>query len=252
MKASYVAALVLLLALAGSACAAPVLDGVKKQANATLATVQAKAEQAVKLPRAAAQRADQWRSAVLLAWLKESGVYDLLNVTNAATTEVKASLDKHQLTVVPAGPANPAGKLLEYRNALIANWLRDNGGLERIAKFAAAAAAANATAAGAPAAGTVSVASVKDRAPRAGRRAGGEGDADAFKSALLLAWLKDSGAYDRLSTINKAVAVLQSNIQSAAADVKNATARADARLDKLAAQVKAAALGATRRAGGSA
>lgn len=40
--------------------------------------------------------------------------------------------------------------------------------------------------------------------------------------------------------------LLQANIQSAAA---NATARADARLDKLAAQVKAAALGATRLGG---
>jgi hypothetical protein len=144
-------------------------------------------------PHATAQRVDQWRSAVLLAWLKESGVYDLLNVTNAATTEVKASLEKHELKVAPSGPANPAGKLLEYRNALIANWLRDNGGLERIAKLAAA---ANGTAKGAPAAGTVSVASVKDRAPRTARRAaGGEGNADAFKSALVLAWLKDSGGW---------------------------------------------------------
>jgi hypothetical protein len=154
---------------------------------------------------------------VLLAWLKESGVYGLLNATNARLPE---ELRQKQAKAVAL---------------LVA--LKENGTLDALIKRQANGAV---SAAGLPAAPIALPALPKLpplkafnlsrsdllKLPKLPGNASSPAS-DKATSAVLLAWLRDSGVYSKLEVLNKAIGNVQSTLAGAAA---NATAKLESAL----------------------
>ncbi|KAI8477264.1 MAG: hypothetical protein J3K34DRAFT_398858 [Monoraphidium minutum] len=108
-----------------------VLDPVRGAVKAVADGVQAKVEAAAKLLPTG--KVDAWKSAVLLAWLKESGVYDLLNSTFPAggfkIPDVPAEIQKAQLQKLAllAQLNSTLASAQQLRNALLLSVLKESG-----------------------------------------------------------------------------------------------------------------------------
>jgi hypothetical protein len=196
---------------AHAAAAGPKLP-LGKAANGTqaadrlLAPVKARVEA---LKKGASGKLDAWKSAVLLAWLKESGVYGLLNATS--NTHLPIELREKQAQAVAVLAA-----------------LTENGVLDALVKrHANGTVAAASLPAGMPALPQLGQLPLKAfnltrgdllrRAPRLALNATA-GASDKVKSAVLLAWLRDSGVYGKLEVLNKAIGSVQSALTGAASN----------------------------------
>jgi hypothetical protein len=184
------------------------------------------------------QQIDEWASATLLAWLKESGVYDKLNQTLSAGPTVSEELRHKQIQALsilsqlnllhPAKAADAPVKVASIDAAQLPNVTHTkmpsdlpDFGLSHVLpklnlslphkKAGSAPSKAHPQPDGAAAALTL----------------------DQLKSAILLSWLKESGTFDKLAAFNKAIEEVQGEVARAAAHVGNATGG-----------VKAAAVGA--------